>query len=245
MKDVLYMSRDARQDRVKIAEEHIKALEPSLARLTLRVPASARAPGLSVAVDGAARSEAAWGSAIPIDPGEHHVVASAPGRAPWETTVAVARAEQRVIDMPTLDPASPAEAARTPAHVEATTSTHEEPRGRTGPPVAAYAIGGVGVVALGLGTYFGVHAATQKSAADGQCGATTCRTQDGVNLNDDARRSAAVADVALAGGIVATGVGLAWLLSSRGPVPANAGRRTSVAPIVATDRAGVVVTGTF
>jgi hypothetical protein len=81
--------RDHRAARIQFAEEHIRALEPTLSRMTLVVPAGTDEPDLELRRDGALVGRAAWGMAFPVDPGEHTVEASAPDKAPWRTTVSV------------------------------------------------------------------------------------------------------------------------------------------------------------
>lgn len=97
--------RDGRRDRQEIARAHMAALQPSLPRLTVVVPAEVAVDGLAIAVDDAPLPEAAWSVATPVDPGSHTVSASAPGRASWKTTVSVRGGEKRSVDVPSLIPA--------------------------------------------------------------------------------------------------------------------------------------------
>jgi hypothetical protein len=107
----------------------------------------------------------------------------------------------------------------------------------------AYVLTGVGVAALGVGTYFGVRAATESSAASSGCGPDTCQTLDGFNHNESARHAALAADITLAAGVAATGAGVAWIvLSGRSAHPTTSAR---VAPMASPDRAGLPVFGTF
>ena len=70
----------ARADRVAIADEELKLLEPRLQRLVIEVPPAADLPELQVSVDGTEWRRAAWGIATVLDPGKHSVRATAPGR---------------------------------------------------------------------------------------------------------------------------------------------------------------------
>ncbi len=72
--------RDGRSDRQKTAREHLAAIAPRLSKLKLSVGAGAP-PDLKVEVDGIALARAAWDVAVPMDPGQHVLVASASGRA--------------------------------------------------------------------------------------------------------------------------------------------------------------------
>jgi hypothetical protein len=251
--DVAEVSRASRPDRVKIAEQHRRALEPKLARLTLRVPVDARVDGLAIAIDGVARVQETWATAEPIDPGEHRVRASAGGHRSWETSIAIAEAEQRTVDVPALDvdapiaaPAAPIVIAPpTPSRAPSVLAPVAPVVRRSPPPVAAYVVTGAGVVALGVGAYFGIRAMQQSSDANRDCGTTDCRTSTGVTLNDDAQRSARWADIAIGAGLVGVGVGVVWLLSapSTEAMPTHATLRLT--PTIAPDRAGLGLVGTF
>jgi hypothetical protein len=77
------------------------ALEPSLARLTIRVPHDVA--GLSIKRDGAPIASAAWGAALPVDPGAHEIHAEAPGFEPWTGSATVSASGQVVtVDVPEL-----------------------------------------------------------------------------------------------------------------------------------------------
>ncbi|WP_441287097.1 hypothetical protein ACSRUE_33175 [Sorangium sp. KYC3313] len=107
----------ARKEGNKRLEADAKArgarLELSLPRLTLSVPRAAAIEGLEVMLDGAPLDGALWGQARPIDPGQHKVSASAPGRKPWEKSVSIKRGERKTVAVPAL--AKDASAAAQPA----------------------------------------------------------------------------------------------------------------------------------
>ncbi|WP_437986373.1 hypothetical protein [Sorangium sp. So ce117] len=114
----------ARKEGNKRLEADAKArgakLELSLPRLTLSVPRAAVVEGLEVTLDGAPVDGALWGQARPIDPGQHKVSASAPGRKPWEKSVTIKRGERKTVAVPALAKdasaaAQPAPAAEAPA----------------------------------------------------------------------------------------------------------------------------------
>ncbi|WP_437281837.1 hypothetical protein WME90_15175 [Sorangium sp. So ce375] len=107
----------ARKEGNKRLEADAKArgakLELSLPRLTLSVPRAAAVDGLEVTLDGAPIDGALWGQARPVDPGQHKVSASAPGRKSWEHTVSIKRGERKSVAVPAL--AKDASAAAQPA----------------------------------------------------------------------------------------------------------------------------------
>src|SRR5262252_2944627 len=161
--------RDRRDDRVEFANQHIVALEKKLARITVLVAETARVPGLAVSVDGSPLGEAAWGVAMPVDPGQHVVRAEAPGRTPFVTTVDVpsAKAVRESVEIPALaaEPASaPPQAARAtvaaPAAAAPAADTSSSKR------TVGWVVGGVGLVSIGVGTYFGLRAFSKWNERD-------------------------------------------------------------------------------
>ncbi|MDB4938683.1 MAG: hypothetical protein JWP87_5655 [Labilithrix sp.] len=92
-----------RSDWETAARTHAEALEPKLVRLTIQVPEASRVQGLTVVRDGARLAAGEWGVAIPVDPGEHVVSATATGRASWETKSEIRDASGSVV-VPVLEP---------------------------------------------------------------------------------------------------------------------------------------------
>ena len=82
-------TRDGRRDREELARSAIARLEGEVPRVTVVVPAAARAPRLEVKIDETPLPAVAWDVAMPVDPGGHTIVATVPGRAPWTTVVSV------------------------------------------------------------------------------------------------------------------------------------------------------------
>jgi hypothetical protein len=86
------------------AERRAKLLEGRLPKVTI-APAKPL-PGLEVRWDGRIVGQGQWDSAIPVDPGEHTIEASAPGKATWTTKVNVdAKPVVSTVTIPALEPA--------------------------------------------------------------------------------------------------------------------------------------------
>jgi tetratricopeptide (TPR) repeat protein len=220
--------RDNRADRAELARQHVAALEPALARLTVRVPNTSDLPGRARRRGGAGRGRPAWGTAMPVDPGEHLVEASAPGRKPWAARVTISPSGVSALDVPPLDPA--------PAPASYESQAPEDP-GRPGRRLAGYLTGGVGVAALGVGVGFALRANGLRNDSDELCEGFC--SQRGVDLNEQAQTSADVATVALAAGAAATAAGLYLVLTSGPKARVRAG--TSAGP----GFRGVVLGGEF
>jgi serine/threonine-protein kinase len=221
-------ARAGQTDREKFARQRVAALQPQLSRLSLRVPADVAAiPNLKVRRDAIDVGSAAWGIAVPLDPGEHRLEATAPGRKPWSATITIgAAADQREVTVPALeiDPqiASASNGSNASAPVESTTPAPASDRAPVPSAggtqrIVGITVGVVGVVGLGLGTYFGVQALSDASGAKRVCPGATCSNLAGVQQNDDAKSNARVADVVIPLSIAGVvGGSLLYLLAPRG-----------------------------
>ncbi|MGC4086608.1 MAG: hypothetical protein QM756_01685 [Polyangiaceae bacterium] len=95
--------RDKRDDRVQLARDHLAQIEPKLSRLTIALAPQESLAELDVRLDGVRIGAAAQGVAVPIDPGQHRVDATAPGRVPFSHTFTIGpSADQRVVVVPSL-----------------------------------------------------------------------------------------------------------------------------------------------
>ncbi|WP_438001277.1 hypothetical protein WMF26_17615 [Sorangium sp. So ce185] len=145
------LSAAARKEGNKRLEADAKArgarLELRLPRLTVSVPRAAAVEGLEVTLDGAPVDSASWGQARPIDPGEHKVSASAPGRKKWEASVSIKRGERKAVAVPAL--AKDGSAAPEPAPAEEAPA--KETAAATAAPDKGAAGEGKGAAAAGKG----------------------------------------------------------------------------------------------
>ena len=239
-----------RQDLVATAQRHADSLAASLPRLNVTVAAPVE--GMTVKLDGVDVGRGAWGAALPVDPGEHTLDASAPQYKPWSSKVTIGKeATTTPVAIPALEaaPAPPPDAAAAvtaPATPTTPgTATVTSPGGQpvtnadTGSSEVGHTqrtigivTGAVGVVALGVG---GALAAMAKSDYNGSldnCSKTdpNACNGDGVSQRNSAldKGNAATA-VLIAGGVaVATGV-VIWITAPSSSSHANAKDGTGVA----------------
>jgi tetratricopeptide (TPR) repeat protein len=87
-------------EREKSARERATALAPKLAHVHLDVKAAA--PGLEIRIDDALVAKSTWSAELPIDPGAHRIVASAPSHASWESTIAARESQVSEVHVPEL-----------------------------------------------------------------------------------------------------------------------------------------------
>ncbi len=90
-----------------IATDHLIAIEPRLAHLTLRWSTDATPPdGATVALDGAPVADDALGGAVAIDQGTHRITADAPGFATWALELFVENGAFKTVELGPLVPAT-------------------------------------------------------------------------------------------------------------------------------------------
>lgn len=139
--------RDAREDRVDYARERVAELEPKLSRLTIVLAADADVPGLALELDGASIGRAVVGAATPVDPGEHRVRASAPGKKPQIFSVQIAAvADQQSLTVGRLEDAPPEAPAAAPVAAAPAGSSATPPSDELAArpiPTSVYIAGGV------------------------------------------------------------------------------------------------------
>jgi hypothetical protein len=232
--EFIQVAADARQarrgDREKFARQRISALEPKLSKLAVVVdPAAEGLPGLEVRRDNIVIGRAAWGTAVPVDPGDHTVEAHAKGKQDWSTHITLGDAsDMRTVTVPALDDVPAPPVAVTPP--EDTDENKAKPASETPPAsddslgrgqrIAGIAVGSAGVLFAGLGTYFGVAALSHSNSANQLCppnASNTCSGSaavNGVNEENSAKSSALAADVMFAGAIVALAAGVVLYLTA-------------------------------
>lgn len=220
-------------DREKKATDHAAELEPKLERMKLAV--TSPAPGLVVKRDGVALDPATFGVALPIDPGKHVVLASAPGKKSAKVDVD-SPGPGKIIDVtvPALEDL-PAIASTTSGG-DAGTSAKDGSTQR----FAGIAVGGAGVVGVVLGAIFGASASSKWSdAKNNHCRTDTLCDSTGVSETSDAKSAATISTIAFIAGGVAIAGGV--VLFATAPKPASKEASFVVAPTLG----GLVARGAF
>jgi hypothetical protein len=147
-----------------------------------------------------------------VDPGEISIAVRAPGYKPWSTKVTLQPAEALSVTVPALE-VDEATAIRPPWWT---------PRRKVG-----VVIGSAGVVALGVGTYFGITALQQKQQALNNCPTFDSELRCNSSGSSDSHAAverAWVSDIGLGVGIVglAAATYLIVLDRTNAPAPADA-----------------------
>jgi serine/threonine-protein kinase len=248
--------RAGQADREKLARSRAAALEPKLSRLTITTGdtgAEARIRRDDVTV-----GRAALGTAIPVDPGQHVVEATAPSKKKWSTTITVGGDGANVtVSVPALEDEAPASVAPAQAPGPAAMpqpeagavaspapepgKTEMQPSPGSGQRIAGFVVGGVGVVGLAVGTVFALKMGSKTSDADKYCSSGACSPADAEQHNallGDARSARTVSIVSFATGAAAIVAGAVLVLTAPTARPSQSGLR--VVPVVGATNLGVV-----
>ena len=181
--------------REKVARDRAAALEPKVSKLIISVRAS-DVP-VKVTRDGLDVGRSQWATPIPIDAGEHRIVASAPGKKTWEKAVRVAADGVSVtVEVPPLQDDPNARSAESEGGEN---GANEEHPGRT-QRLAGIVVGAVGIAAIGVGTYFGLASRSKRDDADSHCNSDNRCDPDGLSLRDDALHNGTISTIAFAAG---------------------------------------------
>jgi tetratricopeptide (TPR) repeat protein len=193
-------------DRAKTGTVRADKLEPQLSKLSIHVTAASAPPGLVVLRNGESVPAGVWGQSIPVDPGEQRVEASAPGYAAWSVTLQLPpNGALLTVDVPeltaTAQPAPPLPAANAASEsaAPAPAAALAAPAGQAAAPANTWqkplglVLGGAGVVALGLGSYFGLRAISKASDSEKACSSPLCDNR--FNAYDSAQSAATLSTV--------------------------------------------------
>jgi len=213
-------------ERAAAGTERAVKLEPRLAKLTVHVAPENAVAGFELLRDGLRLANGLWGVALPVDPGQHKLEAQAPGRVPWTATVAVADAASVSLVVPPLavapvaastaePPPSPLAASAPPPAVVAHDSQRDGARDSAMQQTVGLIVAGAGVVALGVGTYFGIRASSKNGdAEDAGCAGAVCGQAQGLELTQQAQDAATLANIFVIGGVALAAAGVVVYLTA-------------------------------
>jgi hypothetical protein len=166
-----------------------------------------------VTIDGQPSDEKLEGKAMFIDPGAHTFRFEIPGEKPIDQQIVVREGEKnRVVSV------SWEKADTTPPNPGGATPPPPEPESKPS-HVPAYIAGGVGIVALGVGTVFAIIGTGDYNDLKNGCGQTKSCTDDQVS---PVKTKIVVADIAFGVGIVAIGTAVVLYLTETGSGSAHA-----------------------
>jgi hypothetical protein len=257
--DVAAAARAGNQpQREAAARERANALQPKLTRL--RIDVSDPAPGMKLTRDGQDVGKAAWGTDVPVDPGHHVIVASAPGKKDWtsETDVPASARTLTVkvpalVDAPAPTPPPPTDlqTGSAPAPVEADVNPSSS-GGGSGQRVAGLVVGGIGVAGIATGTVFALQSRSHNSEAlklckfpDPMTGDDSCPTPEEKarhqDLVDKAEKERLIGFVGFGVGAAALATGIILYVTA----DSGSSSAMNVTPLWVGDGGGVQLSGSF
>jgi hypothetical protein len=232
------------RDAQRAATDELSALEPRIPKLKLELQGSPSSAA-QITVDGHALPSAFVGTAIPIDPGEHRIKATAPNMKPVEVVVNVAESSEQLATLK-LEPAPNAVTGNAvpPPNSASANGSGSKPTNYL--RIASYAAAGVGVLGLGAGTYFAFRAKSKGDDADGLYTSYKCPKCSAAQKQEviDLDNASASAKTKSAVGFVTGGVGIAaavtlFVLSTRQSQTESPPVSASIVPYAAPGSCGV------
>jgi serine/threonine-protein kinase len=249
------LARERNDKRAELARARAQALEPTLNRLTIAVAATVPLSGLQLLRDGSPVGQDELGLPVPVDPGDHVVVVSAPGhkarsfkaRVNAETPSATVHIDGLDEDVATAPPISTAIPATTTA-IPMLPSTPSLPSSSTSNGSATrrwigLGVGGLGLAGVGVGSVLGMMAKSKLDQSNnGWCDSTNHCDLPGLSLRKDAEGLALGSTIAFitGGAAVATGVVL-FVTAPR----AGSSTGVLVAPVPLAGGGGAMVRASF
>jgi hypothetical protein len=220
----------------KLAREQSARLEPELPRLSI-ILAGASPRALTIELDGQRLAGDGNLVGMPVDPGAHRVSVKLENGHNWETTIALARAQQMSVEVPIADTSNASSVATTaastkpqalaalPAPAPVTPRVNPAPasqadRATTRPSWAlGVAIAGAGAVVTGSVLF--ATARVKYDAARERCSSRNACTQPWYDEQQDAIVLARISAAFLASGALVGGTGAYFYFS--GGAPSKAG----------------------
>jgi hypothetical protein len=202
-----WATQNGQRDRREFANQRAINLEAQLSRVLLKLPPARELS--SVEVDGEPLPEPRWFLPMFLDPGEHSVAVSAPGKYRQTLKVLVPRQpSMQIIPVPPLQDIKD----KTSPQTGPITEPNPAPRERK-TPVTVWIAGGVGVAGLAVGSAFGVLTLMKRDDIGDHCSGSRCDAT-GAQLHDDAQKLAIVSTIGFAVGVVGIATAAVLLLTA-------------------------------
>jgi tetratricopeptide (TPR) repeat protein len=207
------------------AEERLAINEPKVPRLAIAF--TERLAEMKLVIDDVVYpTDQQSTNEIRLDPGTRHIVVTAPGRLPFDTTVTLVEGKQEAVAIPKLAyPVTVKKARKTVGKI--------------------LTFSGVGLVATGIILGYKANVDFEAEFKNGNCtevdGGTPLCNPEGYGLTHNAQQLGTVGTVVGIAGVAAVGLGLVLWLTA----PDEADHSVAVIPSVTNDSAGLAAVGRF
>jgi hypothetical protein len=211
-------------------EAEIAKQEARIATVTISTMVS----GAVLRVDGMEMGKTPLSDGVRIMAGTHVFTAAAEGYRPWQQNLALLGGERKTLEIqfelnastapvtvtpPPAGPQTPTgagAATQAPLPVAGAIATQAPPSApgtAGGSKTVGYVLGGLGIGALAVGAVYGARAISKRHDSNDQCPQNQC-SPTGVELNNQAKTAARVADITIGVGLVSVAVATYLLLRS-------------------------------
>lgn len=218
-------------DRIPKVKEQIAALSGRVPRLVLKISPDSPS-GTKVLVDGVEHDAESLGGSIEVNPGEHVVELAVPGKPRQRRGVDVKEGQEREVAVGDAEERPVEQAARKPPY-------------RT----LGYVLGGVGLIALALGTGSYLDFKEKESEREGICPSGQNCTKEEIardaQLEDEADAAGRLAAIEIGAGVLAVGAGVFLLLYKPSTGDKRAARSVRVTPVIGRSNYSAVLEGTW
>jgi hypothetical protein len=249
--------------RYKTATERADKLKPRLSSLTIHIAEGNPVDAMSITLSGKPVVKFLWNTPMPVDPGEHQIVAKAEGYKEWQGTIKLGNnADKKEIEVPVLEKDPNADVTKVPTPPPTNTANSPEPSTPPPPPppppedtgstqrTIGLIVGGVGIVGLGVGSFFGFQAMSKNKDAKDLCprGNNLCDSANAETLTSDARSAATISTITFGVGAAALVGGLVLFFtapSAGGKEAPSASGKLRLSPLVGPTLGGVQLGGSF
>jgi hypothetical protein len=247
--DAIELASRRGDDRVDYARERRDAVSPRLSFITLK--GVGEAPDLVVYKGNSKISPGAFGTALPVNPGETLIQVVRGENVLWETKIVLEEKQEKTVEVPLGEIA-----AQNPTTVKKRQDVGETRILGAGPElegfwsklrIAGFVVGGVGVLGLGGGLVAGGLALGKRGEIDEECassGSAQFCTQAGLDAYDGAKLLADVSTWTMVGAGVVTAVGITLIIAAPNDYR-SLEERAFVVPWVTPEGAGATVLGRF
>lgn len=198
-------------DRRQIVRDSLAEIKPKVPYLRIVLRADSPA-GTMVAYDNAELAPTMIGTDIPVDPGKHVIVVEAPGLPNRKYDIVMEAGKRQTLQ---VEPGVPSESK--PIEPEQASSSNPQ---RT----AGFVLGGVGIAGILTGVVTGAMAASANGEASDACPTRRGCNAETIEIADRGKTLSVVNTITLAVGVVALGVSIPLILTSKKSEPAAAAK---------------------
>jgi PEGA domain len=228
------------EDLTRRADGALTALEPRMARVTIRLPGDVASA--QVILDGRLVQPTPQG--IELDPGDHLVVVKADGKQPFEQRIQVAEAQKsdvlvRFTSAAEIAPPRPTQAPVSPSGVQSADASSKVPTG-------ALILGGIAVATTAVGVIIRMNGLSDYNDASAGCPDDRCPSPGLASSGNAARDRMLVGTVTAGIGFMGiAGAGLWWTLSETSSRERHVSNSLSIQAGASADACSVRLRGRF